>query len=165
MAVEQIVKHLQHGLGTARSKGARASGFEILRPERPPRAALGQLVSHGAKILGEERKLAEQGRKVFLHLGFDRARQHGCRTLGANRHHHRGAVNDGGRDEVAVFQVIDDIDQGAIGLRQCGHAGVSGLIPRRDIGEPRALGIARHKVARDLRDAPFGGKCGDGGTG
>ena len=59
-------------------------------------------------------------------VGFDGAGKNGCRPFGADSHHNGVAVDDGGGDELAVGEVIDDIDQRALGGGDGGGAGVFG---------------------------------------
>ena len=91
-----------------------------------------------------------------LQIGLDRAGEHRGRALGADGDGHRVAVDDGGGDELAVVQVVDDVDQRAVRPRDRGGAGVLGRVLVGGIEERGAGRVAGlHRAAHEAQ-APLG---------
>ena len=63
-------------------------------------------------------KRAEALGQALFQISLDRAGQHGRGAFGADRDGHWITVHDGGRDELAVLQVVHDINQRAACQRQ-----------------------------------------------
>jgi hypothetical protein len=108
---------------------------------------------------------AERGWQPRLQVGLDRARQNGGRALGADRDGHGIAVDDGGRDEIAVLQIVDDVDQRALGAGDVGDTGVLGRILGCAVDCYGAARVARFERSAVQGQPPLGRPIHDLGRG
>ena len=158
MAVQQVIKGGAHGV-LARSNRTRARGEVIVAPEITTRAAKGQGVGGPAKRLADARQRAQRSGQALLKVGLDRARQHGRGPFGADGHGDGIAVDDGGGDEFAVVQVVDDVDQRAVGLGDGGGAGILDLVLVGGVEQRRTGGVTVAQGAVDQCQLALGGPC------
>ena len=161
---QQRVQRLFDG-GLAIRYGAGAGGKVIVTPEIAARTAKGQGVGHLAEPLADPRQRSQRCGQAFLQIGLDRTGQHGGRAFGADGNGHGVTVDDGGGDKGAVVQIVDDIDQGPLGTRNRGGAGVFGLVFIGSVEEFRTQHIAVAQGAGVQRQAARIGPCRDLGRG
>ena len=132
-------------LRTARRKGPCSSRSQRRRRARGSANGLGDALAQRMRALGQR---AEVGRQQRLEPGLDLARQHRRGALGADRHRHRRAVDDGRRDEGGELGRIDDVDGDAAGPGGARHRGIEHAVAGRRIDEALAVQIARLEGAR-----------------
>jgi hypothetical protein len=89
----------------------------------------------------------------------------GRRALGADRDGHGIAVDDGGRDEIAVLQIVDDVDQRALGAGDVGDTGVLGRILGCAVDCYGAARVARFERSAVQGQPPLGRPIHDLGRG
>ena len=98
---------------------------------------------------------SEIRREVLFVERLDATREDRGRAFGANGDGHGISVNDGGCDEITVFEVIDDVDQRAASVAEFGDAGVFSGVFGRAINEGGAKGIAPVERALDQGETLF----------
>jgi hypothetical protein len=91
---------------------------------------------------------AEIGRQPGLQPGLDLARQHGGSTLRADRHRHRGAVDDRRHNEGGELRRVDNVDGNAARLGRAGDAGVELAVAGGGIDEALSLEVAGEEHAQ-----------------
>ena len=145
--------------------GPRDRPVEEAVPEPAPGAAsrdgCGRALAQAGGPAGEPAQARRQHR---LEPRLDLPREDRCCALGADRHHHRIAVDDGRRDEVAQLLPVDGVDRHAGRPRHRHRARRFGIVLERHIGQPHAGEVARRQRPRLQRDGARGGQAGDLGA-
>ena len=101
------------------------AGFEVkFTPEIAAGTAHGQGIGHFAKAFANARQSAECIGQLGLKIRFDRACENRGRAFGADRDRDRVTVHNSGGDELAVAQIVDDIDERTVCMCDSSGAGV-----------------------------------------
>jgi hypothetical protein len=110
---------------------------------------MGQSIRSLAKTLPDTGESTEVGREPFLRLRFDATGEDGGCTLRTDGNGNGIAVHDCGGDEIAVIEIIDDIDQRPGGMADPCDTGILRHILIRAVDQHGAERVPVVDPARD----------------
>ena len=100
--------------------------------------------------LSNARQQTERGGEALLQISLDRAGQYRRRAFGSNRDCDWVTIDYGGRDELAVGKVVDDVYLSTIRVGQGRNAGIFRVILIRGVEQDRAHRVACLQSTRDV---------------
>ena len=146
--------------------GGAGTGFVIVScPESAADGAHGKHIGCLAKGLAHTRQQAQPGGQARFQVCLDLARQNRGRAFGTDGDDDGVAVDDGGSDELAARQIVDNVDDGTVCGGQLQGASVQHGILVRTIGDHAAQRVAGFLRTRDQVQLARIGPCHNLGRG